>query len=139
MEIGKQKVPVNLKVQYLSFSAHADAKGIMQLISQCRPKNVVLVHGEKAKMSFLCTKIVQEFNIPCFFPPNGTSISMAATMDVPLSINSNLYEKQQAVKVNSLDEFLNLRSEKPIDGIAILESAQASLRKGRCAGGLSSE
>ena len=50
VEIGKQVIPVNLKVQYLSFSAHADAKGIMQLIAQACPKNVVLVHGEKAKM-----------------------------------------------------------------------------------------
>ena len=50
VEIGKQVIPVNLKVQYLSFSAHADAKGIMQLISQAAPRNVVLVHGEKDKM-----------------------------------------------------------------------------------------
>lgn len=43
-------LPVNLQVKNLSFSAHVDAKGILQLISQCRPKNVVLVHGEAGKM-----------------------------------------------------------------------------------------
>jgi integrator complex subunit 11 len=37
----------------MSFSAHADAKGIMQLISHCCPANVMLVHGEAAKMEFL--------------------------------------------------------------------------------------
>ena len=40
-------------VQYMSFSAHADAKGIMQLISHCCPTNVMLVHGEAVKMEFL--------------------------------------------------------------------------------------
>lgn len=41
---------VEIKIENLSFSAHADAKGILQLIRQCEPKNVVLVHGEKPKM-----------------------------------------------------------------------------------------
>jgi len=45
----------------MSFSAHADAKGIMQLICQCEPKNILLVHGEAAKMEFLRKKIEQEF------------------------------------------------------------------------------
>ena len=50
-----------MAVQYMSFSAHADAKGIMQLIRQCQPKNVMLVHGEAIKMEFLKKKISQEF------------------------------------------------------------------------------
>lgn len=45
----------------MSFSAHADAKGIMQLICHCEPKNILLVHGEAAKMEFLRKKIEQEF------------------------------------------------------------------------------
>ena len=43
----------------MSFSAHADAKGIMQLIQYCEPKNVMLVHGEGGKMNFLKEKIEQ--------------------------------------------------------------------------------
>ena len=46
----------------MSFSAHADAKGIMQLISNCEPKNVVLVHGEAGKMDFLRNQINKEFS-----------------------------------------------------------------------------
>jgi Cft2 family RNA processing exonuclease len=45
----------------MSFSAHADAKGIMQLIRHCEPKNVVLVHGEGAKMEFLRQQVMKEF------------------------------------------------------------------------------
>ena len=54
---------MKLSVQYMSFSAHADAKGIMQLISWCEPKNVMLVHGEAAKMDFLKNKIQAEFGM----------------------------------------------------------------------------
>ena len=56
---GKPPVEVKMSVQYMSFSAHADAKGIMQLISYCEPRNVMLVHGEAAKMEFLKQKIRQ--------------------------------------------------------------------------------
>lgn len=45
----------------MSFSAHADAKGIMQLIQYCEPQNVLLVHGEGVKMEFLKHKIQQVF------------------------------------------------------------------------------
>lgn len=45
----------------MSFSAHADAKGIMQLIKMCEPANVMLVHGENLKMEFLKDKIEKVF------------------------------------------------------------------------------
>ena len=61
------QLEVKLSVQYMSFSAHADAKGIMQLISWCEPKHVLLVHGEAAKMDFLKAKIQQEFGEYCCF------------------------------------------------------------------------
>ena len=51
IEIDKNNtIDVKLQVKNLSFSAHADARGIKQLIQMCQPKNVVLVHGEKSKM-----------------------------------------------------------------------------------------
>ena len=57
------QLDVRLAVEYMSFSAHADAKGIMQLISWCEPKNVMLVHGEAEKMDFLKKKIQHEFGM----------------------------------------------------------------------------
>jgi len=50
IEIGKTSYAVKMQVKNLSFSAHADAKGIMQLIKNCEPRHVVLVHGEASKM-----------------------------------------------------------------------------------------
>ena len=60
---GGVHIDVNLAVENLSFSAHADAKGIMQLIRQCDAKNVVLVHGEKKKMGFLAGQCENEINL----------------------------------------------------------------------------
>lgn len=104
---NKQFVDVKLQVQYMSFSAHADAKGvcvckivngsllditfssagIMTLIKQCEPKNVVLVHGEKSKMKFLDGKIKEEFHIDCFYPANGETINIATQTSLPVDVD----------------------------------------------------
>ncbi|XP_068212713.1 integrator complex subunit 11 [Palaemon carinicauda] len=87
---NRQTVEVKLAVEYMSFSAHADAKGIMQLIRHSEPKNVMLVHGENAKMDFLKQKIMQEFNINCYKPANGETnyipVSSNLLVDVSLSL-----------------------------------------------------
>uniref|UniRef100_A0A8C5BAB3 Integrator complex subunit 11 n=1 Tax=Gadus morhua TaxID=8049 RepID=A0A8C5BAB3_GADMO len=59
---GRSTLEVKLQVEYMSFSAHADAKGIMQLIRMAEPRNMLLVHGEAVKMEFLKGKIEQEFS-----------------------------------------------------------------------------
>jgi len=41
----------------MSFSAHADSKGIMELLAHLEARNVILVHGEKEKMRQLSLKI----------------------------------------------------------------------------------
>ena len=41
---------VKIQVQSLSFSLHADSKGILSLIKQCHPKKVLLVHGDRTGM-----------------------------------------------------------------------------------------
>lgn len=46
----------------MSFSAHADAKGITQIIRQCQPRNVVLVHGEGLVMDFLRGRVQEELS-----------------------------------------------------------------------------
>jgi len=45
-----QMLEVKCAIENLSFSAHVDSKGIMQLIQQIEPRNVMLVHGEKDRM-----------------------------------------------------------------------------------------
>ncbi|KAG9061547.1 Integrator complex subunit 11 [Linnemannia hyalina] len=86
-------IDVNLQVKNLSFSAHADAKGIMQLIRQCDAKNVVLVHGEKSSMGFLKSRIMTEFGIPCFDPANGTTVSIETSHVIPIEMSASLLKQ----------------------------------------------
>ncbi|MEW5316004.1 MAG: hypothetical protein WDW38_007398 [Sanguina aurantia] len=68
---GKTKIDVLCKVHVLAFSAHADAKGILQLLQRVAPKAVMLVHGEKQGMRFLKEKIIRDFGVKCWDPPDG--------------------------------------------------------------------
>ena len=90
---NKQIVEVKMSVQYMSFSAHADAKGIMQLIRHCQPKNVMLVHGEEVKMEFLKGKILQEFSIPCLMPANGESVIIPTYHNIPVHLSMNVLKR----------------------------------------------
>lgn len=58
---GKE-IEAKMQVHYMSFSAHADAKGITNLIRQCQPRNVVLVHGEDLVMDFLRGRVQEELS-----------------------------------------------------------------------------
>lgn len=61
----------------MSFSAHADAVGILQLIDFCRPKNaVILVHGDSKVMDSMQTHIKDQFDIDCICPSNGEMITI---------------------------------------------------------------
>lgn len=91
IEIDKKTViDVKCQVKNMSFSAHADAKGIMQLIRHVEPTNVVLVHGEKTKMAFLQERIERELQIRCFFPPNGVSITIPVSYKIPVHLSQSL-------------------------------------------------
>jgi integrator complex subunit 11 len=85
-----------MKVEHLSFSAHADAKGIMQLIKQSGAKNVVLVHGEKKKMAFLADRIRTELGLDCQYPPNGHAIEIATSNPVPIRLSRSFLERAVA-------------------------------------------
>jgi len=91
-----QVTEVKMSVQYMSFSAHADAKGIMQLISWCEPRNVMLVHGEGEKMKFLKTKIRAEHGIDCFMPANGETAVIPAKALVPARVTVSLLKSEAA-------------------------------------------
>lgn len=65
----------------------------MQLISQCEPENVLLVHGEASKMEFLQGKIKQEFGVNCFMPKNGETVNIPVRLSMPVDIESSLLKR----------------------------------------------
>lgn len=96
---GRQTLEVKMQVEYMSFSAHADAKGIMQLIRQAEPRNVLLVHGEAKKMEFLKQKIEQEFRIQCYMPFNGETATIVTNPNIPVDISLGLLKKESALSL----------------------------------------
>uniref|UniRef100_UPI00358E4B50 integrator complex subunit 11 isoform X1 n=1 Tax=Myxine glutinosa TaxID=7769 RepID=UPI00358E4B50 len=91
---GRQTLEVKMQVEYMSFSAHADAKGIMQLIRQAEPRNVLLVHGEAKKMVFLKNKIEQEFGLTCRMPANGETVTIATCPNIPADASISLLKNE---------------------------------------------
>lgn len=94
---NRQVVEVKMAVEYMSFSAHADAKGIMQLIQNCEPRNVLLVHGEAAKMEFLKDKIRDEFKIDCFSPANGETCVISTPLKIPVDCSLQLLKNEAKI------------------------------------------
>ncbi|KAJ2858105.1 hypothetical protein GGI22_003370 [Coemansia erecta] len=127
------QVHVNIDVQNLSFSAHADAKGIMELIRQASPRNVVLVHGEKSRMTYLKSKIMSEFGCPCYDPANGELLEIQTGQDVRALMSDQLFrtswEKEQkrrqessinSSNSNSQGESATPITQMPVRGILLL-------------------
>lgn len=70
IEIDKQNIEVKCDVYYMSFSAHADAKGILSLVKNASPKNLVLVHGDCEVMKKFQKTVESGLNIRTYMPPN---------------------------------------------------------------------
>ncbi|KAH3767786.1 integrator complex subunit 11 [Pelomyxa schiedti] len=90
VEVDGKVIDVKCKVISLSFSAHADAKGIAQLIKMAQPRNVLLVHGEAEKMEYMKHKVEKEFKIPCHFPPNQGQVTIHPADVIPATLSSSL-------------------------------------------------
>eukprot|EP00960_Hanusia_phi_P049205 759436-Hanusia_phi.AAC.4 len=79
------------KIKHLSFSAHADAKGIMTLIKQahrtfiCRPRH---------KMEALKQRIKAEFGLPCYDPANGATTYITTFHGVPVQLSTRRREEE---------------------------------------------
>ncbi|KRX62890.1 Integrator complex subunit 11, partial [Trichinella sp. T9] len=78
---------VKLSVEYMSFSAHADSKGIVQLIRNCDPRHVLFVHGEDSKMEFLKQKVEP---IPVLKPRNGQNVAVNTIPSIVIETSPQL-------------------------------------------------
>ncbi|KAK7318750.1 hypothetical protein RJT34_03457 [Clitoria ternatea] len=71
--------PLNMKVHYISFSAHADSAQTSAFLEELNPPNVVLVHGESNEMRRLKQNLTNQFadgNTKIFTPKNCQSVEM---------------------------------------------------------------
>lgn len=120
---NRQTVDVKMTVSYMSFSAHADAKGIMQLVKQCQPSNIVFVHGEANKMKALSKKIYQQSGIACYTPANGELVSIATPFDLVVDASSNLLKRKEHEFYGSI----NYKKEPLLSGVLVLKNESMRL------------
>lgn len=94
VEIDKQSIEVKCDVYYMSFSAHADAKGLLQLIKNASPKNVVLVHGDVEVMKKFQKSVHASLSINTEMPANFQEIYFNGHIFyTPVSMSVLLFQK----------------------------------------------
>eukprot|EP00158_Paraphelidium_tribonemae_P008487 Partr_v1_DN28588_c1_g1_i1_m73022 putative cleavage and polyadenylation specificity factor len=108
IETEKGPIEVKLQVKHLSFSAHADSKGIMQLIEQCGAKSVVLVHGEARKMETLNAAIKKEFNIPCHYPANGHTVTFQKEAMIEVDVSPVVFRPPSLIRQDDVLDAENI-------------------------------
>lgn len=85
---------IKLQVANIAFSAHADTLGIMKIIKMCKPKQVMLVHGEKKRMDKLSKEIKKEMAIEVYKPANGTIFRVPLNENIKIRIKKKLLMKE---------------------------------------------
>jgi integrator complex subunit 11 len=68
--IHDKKYTVRMEVAKMSFSAHADSKGITDLIEYLEPQHTVFVHGDKSRMFGLADHLSEKKGYNCHCPAN---------------------------------------------------------------------
>ena len=79
MTLDKKTYAVKMRIENISFSAHADAKGILNLLRNVDPDEVVFVHGDKNKMAVFQPLVEEQLKRKVHMPANH----------VPLLIKGN--------------------------------------------------
>ena len=98
----RRKIDVKLDVKYMSFSAHADARGIASLIRRTEPQCVVFVHGEAAKMELMAERVRREFGIPCHCPANEEEIMVVEDKHpMAVDVSTSLLSRAQRESVRA--------------------------------------
>jgi cleavage and polyadenylation specificity factor subunit 3 len=62
MSLSGQRIPLNMSVEYMSFSAHVDFTQNSKFIEEIKAQHIVLVHGEQNAMSRLKAALQGKFS-----------------------------------------------------------------------------
>lgn len=112
LDIDGDTVEVRASVCHLSFSAHADCKGIMRLLRQAQPRSVMLVHGERRKMESLKARVERDLGVPCHCPPNGTTVTVPARQSLRVRVSA-------ALAADALAAAPGGAAEVPVEGVLV--------------------
>ena len=76
-----RKLPLRMRVDYISFSAHVDYTQNSEFIGEMNPTNLVLVHGESNEMNRLKMALQDKYSdrlesLKIFTPRNCESLTL---------------------------------------------------------------
>ena len=97
VHIDGKEYEVRCEIQTISFSAHSDHRGIMQVMRWVHPDNVVLVHGEEERMRGLASEVQNVLGLPCYYPANYERLVIPCNVLTTLNIEYpllNSYKQQ---------------------------------------------
>ncbi|XP_017141016.1 cleavage and polyadenylation specificity factor 73 [Drosophila miranda] len=101
--LSGQKLPLNMSVDYISFSAHTDYQQTSEFIRLLRPTHVVLVHGEQNEMSRLKLALQREYeadastDIKFYNPRNTHAVDLYFRGEKTAKVMGNLAAKNPEV------------------------------------------
>ena len=75
IEIDGENIDVKCEVYYMSFSAHADQKGLLQLINNISPKNLMLIHGDYEAMKKFKETCQSQIPAKIIMPENKENVT----------------------------------------------------------------
>ena len=90
------KVPVNLSIHYISFSAHSDYAQTFKFIQQLSPAHVILVHGAEDVMATLQRELKRQFKgsqTDFLMPKNAQSVHLRFRGDKVARVLGSLAQK----------------------------------------------
>jgi integrator complex subunit 11 len=90
VHIDGKEYDVRCEIQTISFSAHSDHRGILQVLRWVHPDNVVLVHGEEERMRGLMQEVQNTLGIPCYNPGNLETLVIKCEVMTKLNIDYKL-------------------------------------------------
>ena len=90
VHIDGKEYDVRCEIQTISFSAHSDHRGILQVLRWVHPDNVVLVHGEEERMRGLMQEVQNSLGLPCYNPGNLETLVIKCEVMTKLNIDYKL-------------------------------------------------
>ena len=99
IEIDGENIEVKCEVYYMSFSAHADQKGLLQLISNISPKNLMLIHGDFEAMKKFKETCQSQIPAKIIMPENKENVTFNDSPKYEqVSISSDLLRVIEALE-----------------------------------------
>lgn len=113
VKIFGEEIAVNAKIEYIEgYSGHADQEWLLNFIYSFiqKPKQIILVHGEKNSQKELGEKILEETKIPVTIPKYG-EIYTLENNEVNLEGRLDLESVKRAQRIEIINKVKMLRDE----------------------------